>query len=246
MMEKTKEELQVIQDLKINFNRLHASGQLLVEIVKENMPDESLHMDVGYMLQRINELTTCIPRMYLQLLFLESEECTDYPKYFLQDTASPNTMWAAFRDIKKDTKLFAKKGRTAVTNQLGAIETHILNCIDGIQKLIYFQHEVGLVHKKTGVVCFDFLPELEKNDELNDYIPIHPELVQYGRKYNDGILKVCSFSKSKRRKDTEICTVPEKYWAKKGKHNSEEFRKWLVKAYISITTQYDLSYAENL
>lgn len=246
-MTRTQQEEQLIHKLKVQFNKLHAAGQLLVEIVKDIMPDDKEDKaNALWFLEIVHELTTSIPRAYIQLLHDNGPESRDYPIYPFFLTTMENTMTVAWMAARKTAKVF-KGGKKKLTDQLNTIELHIYSCAAIMSDLCQFQRTTMMVHKKTGIVSSNFPNEMEK-EELDDYILIHPHLLKCDRKYVDAVYSCCTRTTSKKSKGEEVYTVPAKYWPKKGKrtYNSDEFKEWLDKVHVAICTSYDLSYNENL
>ena len=246
-MTQTQEEKELVQNTKIMFNKLHYAGQLLIEIVKDIMPDDKEdRANALWFLEIVHELTTSVPRAFIQMMHDNSSESRDYPLYPLLLTTMPNTITTAWMTARKLAKVF-KGGKKKLTDQLNTIEAQIYSCAAYMTDFCKFYRTTMMVHKKTGVVIGTFPNEMEK-DELDEYILIHPDLLMYDRKYMDAVHSCCSCTPSKKRKDSLIYTVPAKYWPKKGKrtYNSDEFKEWLEKVHVAICTSYDLSYNENL
>lgn len=241
-----RHEEDVKENLKIVFNKLHAAGQLFIEMAKDAYPKEDENGAAALALHQVWELTTNVPRCLLQLLNSERDAV---PYYSFLYTVFPMTIWAAWNHILPKAKAAFKAGKKKIVDQLSAIEDH-LECIVGLLvQLPTFYREVMAVHKLTGAVIAVDLSELTLREAKESYILIHPELLSYRSKYSDGVLRHCTTGTSKRRKDSASYKVPKAYWPAKGKARgwrSEEFSKWLKMVEKEIVTSYDLSYNENL
>lgn len=245
-MNKKEEDLK--QQFKVILNRLHAAGQLFVEQAKGVFPkDEKQIGDAMLSLWTIQEITTNIPRAFLQLLHNESNKAAEGPFYNLARTVFPSTIWTSWCSVKKQAKSAFKAGKKLLADQLETIEHHLEDAIALMEKLPWIHREVMAVHKRTGVIVgleFHTLSE----EELKDFVLVCPHLIPYWSKYTDGVLKhsACDVKKRKATSGTVVYTVPKAYWPKKGKSNSQEFESWLKLVEKEILTSYDLSYNENL
>lgn len=245
-MNKKEEDLK--QQFKIVLNRLHAAGQLFVEQAKGAFPkDEKQVGDAMLSLWVIQEITTNIPRAFLQLMHNESDKAAEGPIYNFARTVFPATVWTSWGTVKKQAKSAFKSGKKLLADQLETIEHHLEDAITLMEKLPWIHREVMAVHKVTGVILgleFDTLSE----SELKDFVLICPHLVPYWSKYTDGVLRhsSCDVKTKKAKAGTVVYKVPKAYWSKKGKSNSPEFESWLKLVEKEILTSYDLSYNENL
>lgn len=241
-----RHEEDVKENLKIVFNKLHAAGQLFIEMAKESYPKDDEKSAAALVLHQVWEITTNVPRCMLQLMNSEKDAV---PYYSFLYTVFPQTIWAAWHYILPKAKSAFKAGKKKIVDQLSAIEDHLENIVGLMFQLPMFYREVMAVHKLTGVVMAVDLSELTIREAEESYVLIHPTLLSYRTKYTDGVMRHCSSGKSRRQKDTVVYKVPKAYWPEKGKARgwrSEEFGKWLKLVEKEIVTSYDLSYNENL